>query len=145
MNILDRPDVWREFSANSPANRQAIDKFESDSHFKLPKDYEQFLERMNGGEGFVGEAYLSLWRVEELLQRNKDYEVDEYTPGFFIFGSDGGGESFGFDLRSDLKEVVCIPFIGSGWEDAVRIASTFTEFLEVVSKSWPGVLFHPQG
>jgi hypothetical protein len=55
-----------------------------------------------------------------------------------------GGESFGFDLRSGAKEVVCIPFIGSGWKDGVRIARTFTKFLEVMSTSWPGVLSHPR-
>jgi cell wall assembly regulator SMI1 len=143
MNILDRPEMWLEFSANPPANRDAIDKFESDSHIKLPKDYKQFLERMNGGRGFVGDAFLALWRVEELLQDNKEYEVDKWVPGFFIFGSDGGGEAFGFDLRSDAKEVVCIPFIGMEWENAVRIAPTFTKFLEVMSTSWPDVLSHP--
>jgi hypothetical protein len=144
MTILDKPDLWREFSANPPLSRQAIEQFEAEANIRLPCDYAQFLQRMNGGEGLVGEAYLSLWRVEELLQGNKDYGVDEYAPGFFIFGSDGGGESFGFDLRSGAKEVVCIPFIGSGWKDGVRIAPTFTKFLEVMSTSWPDVLSRSQ-
>ncbi len=144
MNILNKQEMWLEFSANPPATRQEIDKFESDSHIKLPKDYEHFLERMNGGRGMVGDAFLALWRLEELVQDNREYEVDKWVPGFFIFGSDGGGESFGFDLRSDAKGVVCIPFIGMEWENAVRIAPTFTKFLEVMSTSWPDVLSHPR-
>jgi hypothetical protein len=144
MSLLDKPEMWHGFSANPPLSRQAIEQFETETNIRLSHDYAQFLQKMNGGRGMVGDAFLALWRVEELASRNQANEVEEYAPGFFIFGSDGAGEAFGFDLRSDAKEVVCIPFIGSGWEDAVRIASTFTKFLEVVSKSWPGVLSHPQ-
>jgi hypothetical protein len=55
---------------------------------------------MNGGEGFIGENYLRAWPVEDLIQSNKDYRVDEAAPGLFLFGSSGGGEAFAFDTRS---------------------------------------------
>jgi SMI1 / KNR4 family (SUKH-1) len=135
MSLLNKPEMWRDFSANPPLGPQAIDEFEVESNIRLPDDYASFLQKMNGGEGMIGDAFLALWRIEDLLTRNRANEVDEYAPGFFIFGSDGGGEAFGFDLRSDAKEVVCLPFIGMDWESAIRIAPTFTDFLEVITKS----------
>jgi hypothetical protein len=48
---------------------------------------------MNGGEGSVGDTYVILWRIEELIEMSKAYDVAEYAPGLFLFGSDGGGEA----------------------------------------------------
>ena len=51
--------------------------------FQLPVDYRSFLLKSNGGEGFVGEHYLVLWKVEELIEFNRDYAVDEWAPACF--------------------------------------------------------------
>ncbi|SJZ94865.1 SMI1 / KNR4 family (SUKH-1) [Enhydrobacter aerosaccus] len=137
--MLDRPEMWKEFDANPPADPAMISRVEDESGFKLPEDFVRFLLRMNGGRGMVGEAFLGLWRAEDLVQHNKAYSADEAAPGFFIFGSDGADEAFGFDMRSAAQPVVCLPFIGMDWESAIPIAPTFTEFLDVVSTSWPDV------
>lgn len=139
MTILERPEMWTEFKANAPADLATIKRVEEELGFRLPEDFVRFLQRMNGGEGMVGEIYLSLWQVEDLLRRNKAYRADEAAPGFLIFGSDGADEAFGFDLRSPTKSIVCLPFIGMDWENAIPIAPTFTEFLDVVSTSWPDI------
>jgi hypothetical protein len=44
--------------------------------------------------GFIGENYLMAWPVEDLIQFNKEYLVDEAAPELFLFGSSGGGEAF---------------------------------------------------
>lgn len=36
----------------------------------LPEGYMGFLERANGGEGFIGQRYVHLWRAEELIEAN---------------------------------------------------------------------------
>jgi hypothetical protein len=84
----------------------------TDAGFRLPEDYAKFLQGVDGGEGFVGNTYLILWRAEELLAMNRAYQVAEYAPGLFLFGSDRGGEAFGFDTRSDTKPIVSVPFAG---------------------------------
>jgi hypothetical protein len=38
--------------------------------------------------------------VEDLIQNNNEYHVEECAPGLFLFGSSGGGEAFAFDARS---------------------------------------------
>jgi hypothetical protein len=97
---------------------------------RLPVEYIEFLRFSNGGEGFVGEHYLILWGAEELGPSNRDCEVEEYAPGLLMFGSDGGGEAFGFDTRVSDWPVVVVPFIGSGWEDALPLVDSFGGFFQ---------------
>jgi cell wall assembly regulator SMI1 len=58
-----------------------------------------------------------------------------YTPELLAFGSNGGGEAFAFDMRFGVNDVIQIPFIGMDIETAYRIAPTFTDFLEAISRS----------
>jgi hypothetical protein len=60
-----------------------------------------------------------------LLELNKDYQVDEYAPGLFFFGSNGGGEAFAFDLRTAARPVVAVPFVGMDLSLATVLAPEF--------------------
>lgn len=103
--------------------------------FSLPPDYLDFLRQHNGGEGLVGEQYLVLFGSEELAEFNQEYEVQEYAPGIFLFGSNGGGEAFGFDLRSSGMPVVRIPFVGMDRRHANVVAGDFATFFANFGKS----------
>jgi hypothetical protein len=107
--------LFARFKANPPGSSSLIAQSQARLSFTLPLDYVQFLHRMNGGEGFLGEhAYVALWRVEELRERNAGYEVAEFAPGLFLFGSHGGGAR---RLRSILAQVnfELLPSPLSGW------------------------------
>jgi hypothetical protein len=128
--------LFAEFKANPPASRALIAHAQATLSFLLPVDYVQFLQQMNGGEGSLGKAYLALWRVEELGDRNVGYEVAEFAPGLFLFGSNGAGEAFAFDTRSDQFRIVAVPFIGmEDLRDAIVIATNFRTFLEALYTS----------
>ena len=79
---LDKERLLAKFSGNPPADRSAISRFEAEARVRLPDDFALFLQQMNGGDGFVGDAYVILWRVEELLETNKAYKVADRAPGF---------------------------------------------------------------
>jgi len=99
----------------------------------LPEDYLRFMEKRNGGEGFVGKNYLVLWSLEELVPFNRECDVATYVPGLFFIGSNGSGEGFGYDLRpSSTPSLVMVPFIGMGWKDAMPLGTSVTEFLSVL-------------
>ena len=83
---------------------------------------------------------LVLSKAEELLTFNRDLEVGEYAPGFFMFGSDGGGEGFAFDTRSSPYRVVIVPFIGMSIEDGIVVAESFLGLLEKMMQT-DGSLF----
>ncbi|MEI7931728.1 MAG: SMI1/KNR4 family protein [Alphaproteobacteria bacterium] len=96
----------------------------------LPADYSAFLGNHNGGEGFVGENYIVLWKAEEIAEFNDDFDVAKSAPGLFLIGSDGGGKGFGFDTRTPDLPVVVVPFTGMALGAATQAAETFSAFME---------------
>jgi len=134
MTPADHDHLLARFNRNAPAAREAIHELERSSSLSLPAEYLNFLRQSNGGEGFVGDEYLCLWRAEELVEFNTGYEVAEFVPELFLFGSNGGGESFAFDRRSNPWSIVMVPFIPLELKEALPIASTFAEFFQALSR-----------
>jgi hypothetical protein len=118
---------WYEKSGASPHEVEAV---EASIPFRLPESYRNFILKSNGAEGFLGEEhYAVFWPIEDLKQFNEEYEVHKYAPEVFLFGSNGGGEGFGFDLRNGCMPIVEIPFIGMDIKYANVVASDFSSFL----------------
>ncbi len=135
MTPADRERLLGKFNGNLPADASSIRQVETDMRLRLPDDYAQFLQQWDGGEGFIGNAYLILWRAGELIEMNKAYQVTDYAPGLFLFGTDGGGEAFAFDTRSNAMRIVSVPFVGMELKAARSVASNFTTFLEELFQS----------
>jgi hypothetical protein len=125
----------KKFNLFQPAKDEDILSFENASGKKLPGDYIELLKITNGGEGFIGDNYLILWGIEELISQNESYEVELNAPGLLIFGTDGGGEAFGFDTRKAKWSVAQIPFVGMFWEEALPKANSFKGFIECLHAS----------
>lgn len=99
----------------------------------LPADYLGVIRSFGGREGFLGEVYLRLYRLEELAGLNVAYDVETFFPEVLIFGSDGCGEAFAFPLGK--PSVLKVPFIPLMAEFAETCASSFTEFIQQSSAS----------
>lgn len=110
-----------------PAEPSVIDNLPSKLGANLPADYLDFLRHHNGGEGFLGEEYIILWRAEELAQLNKAYEAERYAPAILLFGSSGGGEAYGFDTHAEPACVVRLPFIGMERRHLGPVTRDFTD------------------
>ena len=93
----------------------------------IPRDYLDFLQQHDGGEGFIGDNYIVLWKAEELADFNREYEVEKYAPGILLFGSDGGGEGYGFDTETAAMPIVRVPFIGMERRYATPFAKDFPD------------------
>lgn len=122
--------LLEDWQLNPGASEAIIVNIISGLSISLPIDYIEFLQRYDGGEGFIGDHYLILWRAEELKVFNEEYEVEEYAPGLFLFGSDGGGEAYGFDVRESSMPVIRVPFVGMDLKYAKVVASSFTDLLK---------------
>lgn len=123
-------------SRRSAVSDAAIAESEKELMAKLPGDYVEFLRATNGGEGFIGKnAYVAFFRIEELLSMNEAYQVQKYAPGLVVFGSDGGGEAYGFDTRVPQWPIVQVPFVGMAWNVARPAGESFSAFLERLSES----------
>jgi hypothetical protein len=101
-----------EFQPNPPASREALIALRMALSKPLPNSYMAFLERANGGEGFIGERYAQLWRAEDLVEFNRGYKVFEFAPNLFLIGSDGGGQAYAFDISTNDLTLFEVPFIG---------------------------------
>jgi hypothetical protein len=69
------------------------------------------------------------WSLDEIEQFNREYEVPKYAPGFFGFGTSGGGEMFAL---SPTGTVVCLPFIGMEPKVATQIAASWSDFERII-------------
>src|SRR5262249_54376267 len=104
----------REWRGKPPASESAIQMLLRDCGLALPEAYLAFLRRSNGAEGQIGVSpgWLRLWSAEEIVEVNRAYGVQDSVPGFFGFGTDGGGELFAFRLKASQPwQVYMIPFI----------------------------------
>lgn len=129
---MEQSSIFSRFNGNLAAEAGLVEQFESHVGFKLPKDYVEFIRHSNGGEGFIGpNAYVIFWRLDELEELNKAYQIDERVPGLLVFGSDGGGEAFAFDARGS---VVSIPFVGMELDLARPMGASYNEFLEELAR-----------
>ncbi|MBT0627348.1 SMI1/KNR4 family protein [Pseudomonas fluorescens] len=112
-----------EGQLNGPAEIPAVDGLSTHLGVALPESYIEFLKTHDGGEGFIGDSYIIFWKAEELVEFNREYEVETYAPGILLFASNGGGEGYGFDTLDAAMPVVRIPFIGMNRQYAISVAS----------------------
>ena len=119
-----------EIIKNNPAQENEIIIFLNNINFKLPDGFIEFYRSSNGAEIYKDENYCLLWLITELMQLNIDYNVSEYAPNFFVFGSNGGGSAFCIEKSSGY--IYEIPFIGMSNEEAIFISKDFNEFIDIL-------------
>jgi hypothetical protein len=140
MNILHtvkHPST--KWNREPPANAQSIHKLVTESAIELPEEYLALLRYSNGGEGelAIEPGWFQLWPAEKVVEFNRGYEVEQNAPGFFGFGSNGGGEMLAFDTRKGQPwKVAMIPFIPMRTEEAIEIAGSFRVFIEAMGREY---------
>lgn len=98
---------------------------------KVPNDYLTLLKNFHGGSGLVGDSYVDLWEPLNIYDLNQGYKVEEFAPGFTIFGSDGGDMAFAFDRNTGF--IYHFAFIGMTIDEpATFISEYFLEFLKKI-------------
>lgn len=123
--------LFERFNFNTPISEKEIKDVEIELKVKFPQDYIDFMQKTNGGEGTIGEeSYLRLWKIEDLVESNEDYAVNEFAPGLLIIGTDGAGTAFGYDFRDELPKLVEVSFIGLEIDDPNYSTDHFFEFIE---------------
>ena len=75
-----------------------------------PPEYLELLSYMDGGEGFVGDGYVRIYPQADAVWLNEQSPFREFRDSIYVFGSTGGGETYGFDPKAGNR-VVQIPFI----------------------------------
>lgn len=103
----------------------------------LPEGYLQQLGVSNGGEGDLGAepGWIAFWAAEDVISFNNSYDIASLLPGFFGFGSDGGGELFAFDTRNGQPyPIVAVPFIPMDTSLAIPVSSSFAHLQKLIGQ-----------
>ena len=117
-----------QIDKNDAPSENEVREFLNNMSFLLPDGFIEFYRGANGADISSAELYTVLWPLTDLFQLNIDYDVDEYAPGFFIFGSDGGDTAF--TIEKVTGKIFEMPFIGMSPEEAVFLSDNFDEFLQ---------------
>lgn len=106
---------------------ETIRQIERELGITFPEDYVQFMQRSNGGTVIPGNSSeIILHRIEDLLS---DREIDlALYEGCVFFGSDGGLESYGFDIRTTPVSIVEVDRV-AGMESAILAGNTLRELV----------------
>jgi hypothetical protein len=137
--MIDIAEILKDavWDPEQPAKPESIQKLVDNAGKELPEEYLALLGYSDGGDGVHGiePGWLQLWSSADVLENNKDYEIEEYIPGFFGFGSSGGGELLAFDTRRGKPwKIVMIPFVPMSAELAIVIAKDFDEFIRAIGR-----------
>ena len=115
-----------------PATAAEVASVEAALGMPVPHDLAEFLITRGPGEGFVGSGgYLRINSLEEWLSAHNILEAAIYRPGLLIFGSDGGGQFFGFDQPT--RQYVEVDAIGD--PDRRPLGGSLLEFLNTLATS----------
>ncbi|MCU0329275.1 MAG: SMI1/KNR4 family protein [Chitinophagales bacterium] len=123
--------IEEKWNRNTNTSIQILNEFENNHSLTLPTDYEAFMKWSNGGEGFIGNNYLSIWKIESLIQLNFDYSIQKYLgEKILMFGTDGGSYGYAFDLRNkDNISIIGLSLGDIDLNEIEQIAPSFEEFI----------------
>ena len=123
------------FSRKEGASVATIAKVEEAFGRKLPDELRQILAASNGMSGTIGTHELHIWSADEIIAYNRANLVQEDCPAFLMFGSDGCGETYTLDYRSQPPAVVLVSAIGFDYESAIPIGKDFLSSLDRLKDS----------
>lgn len=123
-------EILKEMDKEEPATLEMIEKVEKEWNVNFPNEYKQLMLFSNGVEGPIGNiGYLSIWPINELVELNQEYAVDEFLPGIKYFGSDGADIAYGFEFDESETLVIEIPFDSIEKNDGKKYTKSLFEFI----------------
>jgi cell wall assembly regulator SMI1 len=118
------------FECNEGASPEAVAEVEEVFGRKLPNQLREVLLEADGLNGVIGGHELQIWSTKQIVAFNRANEVQKYSPAFLMFGSDGGGETYTLDYRTNPPSVVLVAAIGFDYGSAIPIGHDFVSFLD---------------
>lgn len=93
--MISRIALSEKFKLYPPAPRSVIEREANEYGAPLPREYVELLQI---SDGMHSDGCLSILSAEGVVQRNRDYEVQTYLPGYFMIGDDSGGNAILLNL-----------------------------------------------
>ena len=118
------------FSGYEGATPDAVAKIKEAFGVEIPDELSQILLGADGMGGVISGHVVQFWSCREIIDYNRANQVQKYCPSFLMFGSDGGGETYTLDYRSNPPSVVLVAAVGFDYESAILIGRDFLAFLD---------------
>ena len=128
MTRLDDLLTKQGFSKKTSKSNIDFPIIEEHLRFKLPEDYKYYLANYDDFEGFVGEEYLRLWKIDDLFKLNKEYGVND-LPDTIAIGTNGNMEFIAIELKVNDYRIVLSPFIDIDVQNHIEIGTSFSDML----------------
>jgi hypothetical protein len=128
---------FSDLTLRAPSPPEAMEAFRASVvGGRLPAGFLDFYAACDGGEGYVGDAWLNLWSVADMPERNRAYRVQEFAPGLVIIGSSTSHYAYAFDTRGQSLRYVSVPWVEMNLRFMEEIAETFRGFLIELQRGW---------
>ena len=129
MELLDKILTKYNFSKRTSILTVTIEEIERNLQCQLPDDYKYFLENYTEFESTLGPEYLRLWDIDNILERNLGYEIQEWLENTIGIGTNGGAECIAIEFLNHQKyRIILTPFIFDK-ECHIEIGTSFTDML----------------
>jgi hypothetical protein len=102
----------------------------------LPRTYLTLLREHDGAEGWIGNSYVAFWPAVEVPLDNETIDAATHVPGLLLFGTDGGGEAYGFD-RTQNWRILRVPLVGLSLDLAIREGDDLVSWIRSLAKDVP--------
>lgn len=95
----------------------------------LPTDYKKYLIHYLGFEGHIGQEFVRLWDLDELIDLNEKYRIFSCLPNTLAIGTNGSSEFISIEFDTGDVRIVLSPLIDLDKQLHVEIGTTFSDFL----------------
>lgn len=128
MDYFDK-DIFNDFNfeEDEQNTESQICKVEGELGIKFPEEYRSILRLYNGGSGKIGEYYVDLWSLEDIVDFYEENMGDE-SKNLVVFASDGCGMAYAF--KKDYSEIRIIPMDSLEYEYSKKCSDNFYQFIQ---------------
>ena len=98
--------------------------------FALPADYKFYLDNYEPFEGDIGEQYISLYSVADLIAFNSEFNTEEKEANTILIGSNGASESIGIRFFEEGEHQVVIAQYITDIDDHIEVGDSFTDTIK---------------
>jgi hypothetical protein len=128
MNYFDK-DIFNDFKfqEDEQNTESQIWKVEAELAIKFPEEYRSIFKLYNGGSGEIGEYYIDLWSLEDIVDFYEE-NMGEESKDLVVFASDGCGMAYAF--KKGNAEIRFIPMDSLEYEYSKICSDNFYQFIQ---------------
>ena len=128
VEILENTKWWKR----EPATEEEISLLEKSFGKNLPPDYIALLRFSNGASLYDFVTPLTVFSISEVLALYKEFDLYANIPHSLIFGGDGGGTIYTYDLRDEHKPVLFFREDDTRYESNIYKADTLSQMVSEI-------------